>query len=169
MFPIYSEVWQCCYLAHPMLNTNNGSIVQFLQTFKLFLCWSEINIFIDEILLDMVSLQWRHNDLDGVSNHQPHGCLVDCLYRRRSKKTSKLCVTGLCAGNSPVTGEFPAHRASNAEDVPIWWRHHVCLYKLRISESICFLSSHQCSRTHNALFPLTVSKRLQCVNIFFQI
>ena len=23
------------------------------------------------------------------------------------------------------TGEFPAHRASNAENVPIWWRHHI--------------------------------------------
>ena len=46
------------------------------------------------------------------------------LFRRRPKKTSKLCVTGLCAGNSPVTGEFPAQMASNAENVPIWWRHH---------------------------------------------
>ena len=44
--------------------------------------------------------------------------------RRRSKKTSRLCVTGLCAGNSPVTGEFPAQRASKAENVSIWWRHH---------------------------------------------
>ena len=44
--------------------------------------------------------------------------------RRRSKKTSKLRGTGLCAGNSPVTGEFPAQRASNAENVSIWWRHH---------------------------------------------
>ena len=37
----------------------------------------------------------------------------------------QLCVTGLCEGNSPVTGEFPAKRASNAENVSIWWRHHV--------------------------------------------
>ena len=41
-----------------------------------------------------------------------------------SKKTSKLRVTGLCRGKSPVTGEFPAQRASNAENVSIWWRHH---------------------------------------------
>ena len=45
--------------------------------------------------------------------------------RRRSKKTSKVRVTGLCEGNSPVTGEFPAQKASNAENVSIWWRHHV--------------------------------------------
>ena len=42
----------------------------------------------------------------------------------RSKKTSKLRVTGLCAGNSPGTGEFPAQMASNAENVSIRWRHH---------------------------------------------
>ena len=48
-----------------------------------------------------VILHWRHNDHDGVSNHQPHGCLLNRLFRRRSKKTSKLRVTGLCVGNSP--------------------------------------------------------------------
>ena len=49
--------------------------------------------------------------------------LLNRLFRRRSKKTSKLGVTGLCEGNSLVTGEFPAQRASNAENVSIWWRH----------------------------------------------
>ena len=29
-------------------------------------------------------LHWRHNDHDGVSNHQPHGCLLNHLFRRRS-------------------------------------------------------------------------------------
>ena len=70
------------------------------------------------------SLQWRHNEHDGVSNHQPHDWLLSCLFGHRSKKTAKLRVTGLCEGNSPVTGEFPAQRASNAENVSIWWRHH---------------------------------------------
>ena len=69
-------------------------------------------------------LQWRHNERNGVSNHQPHDCLLNRLSRRRSRKTSKLRVTGLCEWNSPVTGEFPAQRASNAENVSIWWRHH---------------------------------------------
>ena len=56
------------------------------------------------ILIDswgQFTLQWRHNDHDGVSNHQPHCCLPNLKFRRRSKKTSKLRVTGLCAGNSP--------------------------------------------------------------------
>ena len=60
----------------------------------------------------IISLQWRHNGCDGVSNHQPHHCLLNRLFRRRSQKTSKLRVTGLCVGISPVT-------------VSIWWRHHV--------------------------------------------
>ena len=47
------------------------------------------------------TLRWRHNDYDGVSNHQPHGCLLNRLFTRKSKKTSKLRVTGLCVGNSP--------------------------------------------------------------------
>ena len=48
-----------------------------------------------------VSLRWRHNGRENVSNHQPHDCLLNRLFRRRSKKTSKLRVTGLCVGNSP--------------------------------------------------------------------
>ena len=69
------------------------------------------------------ALQWRHNGRDGVSNHRPHDCLLKRLFRRRSKKTSKLRVAGLCAGNSPETGEFPTQMASNAEKVSIWWSH----------------------------------------------
>ena len=74
-----------------------------------------------------IPLHWRHNGRDGVSNHQPCHCLLNSLFRRRSKKTSKLRVTGLCAGNSPVTGEFPAQMSSNAENVSIWWCHHVSI------------------------------------------
>ena len=46
-------------------------------------------------------------------------------FRHRSRKTSKLCITGFCAGSSPVTGEFPAQMASSEENVSIWWRHHI--------------------------------------------
>ena len=74
-----------------------------------------------------LTLRWRHNDHAGVSNHQPPGCLLNRLFRRKSKKTSKLRVTGLCAGNSPGTGEFSAQMASYAENVSIWWRHHVSI------------------------------------------
>ena len=52
----------------------------------------------------MVALQWRQNGLNGVSNHRRFECL---MFRHIWKKTSKLCNTGLCEGNSSVTGDFP--------------------------------------------------------------
>ena len=64
-----------------------------------------------------VTSQWRHDERDGVSNHRRLHCLLNW---RRSKKTSELRVTGPCA----VTGEFPAQKASNAEKLSNWRRHH---------------------------------------------
>ena len=74
-------------------------------------------------------LRWSHNERDGVSNHQRHVYLLKRLFRRRSNKASKLRVTGLCAGNSPGIGEFPAQMASNAQSVSIWWRYYACATK----------------------------------------
>ena len=57
-----------------------------------------------------ITLRWRHNGRDSVSNHQPHDCLLNRLFRRRSKNTSKLRVTGFVLGihrwpvNSPHKG-----------------------------------------------------------------
>ena len=45
------------------------------------------------------ALQWRHNGCDGVSNHQRLDCLLNRLFKPRSKKISKRRVTGLCEGN----------------------------------------------------------------------
>ena len=108
------------------------------------------------------TLQWRHNDHDSVSNNQPHDRLLNCLFGRRSKKTSKLRVTGLRVGNSLETGEFPAQMASNAENVSIWWRHHgnesdrchiKCAKKYAMISHKC-LYQHMAtiSRNHRKLF-----------------
>ena len=75
------------------------------------------------------ALQWRHNEIDCVSNHQHLDCLLNRLLRCTSKKTSKLCFTRLLAfvkgiRRWPVRG-FPSQRASNADNVSIWWCHHV--------------------------------------------
>ena len=59
-------------------------------------------------LKQKMALQWCHNGRDGVSNHRRFDCLLYRLFGSRSKQTSKLRATGLCEGNSPVTGEFPA-------------------------------------------------------------
>ena len=48
----------------------------------------------------------------------------------------------LCAGNSPLTGEFPAQMASNAENVSIWW----CHYAKANSEALVYCTSLRWSR-----------------------
>ena len=93
----------------------------------------------------LYSILWRHNGHDCVSNHQPCDCLLNRLFRHRSKKTSRPRVTGLCAENSPVTGEFPAQMVSNAENVSIWWRHHVKIVNAWIT---CVTHSGAASATH---------------------
>ena len=101
-------------------NTSAGTRLWSVKNRK----WSEKKVrkLCESLWLD--TLQWRHNGRDSVSNHQRIDCLLNRLFRCISKKWSKLRVTGLCEGNSPVTGEFPAHRASNTKNVSIWWRHH---------------------------------------------
>ena len=70
---------------------------------------------------------------------QSHQITVTSLWatfvKGRSKKTTKIRVTGFCEGNSPVTGEFPAQRSTNAENVSIWWRHHEVLHISRLGSS----------------------------------
>ena len=90
------------------------------------------------------ALQWRHNELDCVSNHHSHDCLLNNLFSQRSKKISKLRATGLCEGihwwsvNSPHKGpvtrdffpfddaimKFPGQWASDLDSISKSWRHH---------------------------------------------
>ena len=63
------------------------------------------------------TLEWRHNGWDVVSNHQSHDCLLNRLFSRRSKKTSKLRVAGLCEGNSPV--RWPVNSPHKG---PVTWK-----------------------------------------------
>ena len=88
------------------------------------------------------SLQWRRDERDSVSNHQPHDCLFNCLFRRRSKKNIKApCHWPLCG---EFTGDrwIPRTKASNAENFSIWWRHHDILTPPCLSNPIywCHLS-----------------------------
>ena len=107
------------------------------------------------------TLQWRYNERDGVSNHRRLDSLFNRLFRRRLKKTSKLRVTGLCEGNSPVTGEFPAQRASNLENVSLWWRHHnrICFVRA-ISYMMSIIS------IENFVYSQTLTMKLCCYVIY---
>ena len=93
------------------------------------------NLSCSSILIFSWPLHWRNNECDGVSIQQRLVCLLRRLFGPRSKKTSKLLVTGLCGGNSPVTGGFPSQRASYAERLPfddvimrqMVWNYHICI------------------------------------------
>ena len=78
-----------------------------------------------QIMSCPLSIIWPHNERHGISNHRRLDCLLNRLFRRALEKTSRLRVTGLCEGNPPVTGGFPSQRASDTENISIWWRHHV--------------------------------------------
>ena len=109
------------YIHAMLLNTKGHSQVAEHYLEVSYMLYALYNILFSSLHM----LQWRHNRRNSVLNHQPHHCLLNRLFRCRWKKTSaKLRVTGLCAGNSPVTDEFPEQMASNAENVSIWWRHH---------------------------------------------
>ena len=84
----------------PPLTSNPGSALE-RHSFKT--TWSSLSSSSSSTSTQFwgCPLRWRHNEHDGVSNHQPHGCLLNRLFRRRSKKTSNPRVTGLCVGNSP--------------------------------------------------------------------
>ena len=108
------------------------------------------------------TLHWRNNDHDGISNHRRLGYLRDCFFRHRSKKTSKLRDTRLCVGNSPVSGEFHTQRASIAENVFIWWRHHFPVTSLSIlqlpvdtwwSVNVFRITSILCAANPPVIFP----------------
>ena len=101
------------------------------------------------------SLQWRHNGCDGFSNHQPHDCLLNRLFRGRSKKTSKLRVTGLCVRG---TGDrwIPTQMVSNAENVSIWWRHHALVCDSNTVTNIYknMTRYNKCQMQQNCYFPI---------------
>ena len=112
------RAWKSHFIRWPFQN-----IVGYKCMKKWWLSHFDLTMWVLHLLMayhrDVLALQRRHNECDGVSNHRRLDGLLNRLFRRISKKTSKPRVTGLCEGNSPMTGEFPAQRASNAENVSI--------------------------------------------------
>ena len=106
------------------------------------------------VLVLSPSITGRHND--GVSNHRCLDCFLNLLFRCRSKKTSKLRVTGLCEGNPSVTGGFPSPKASNTEKVSISWRHH--------DPNISHFSCHFSLETY--LWRSCITRRIRYFNTF---
>ena len=94
----------CRVLLKLKKNLHSCNQCELLSQKEGIICYAQINnstnkIFPDEVMQFtfhwlgpysiMDALQWRHNGHDGVSNHQPHHCLFNRLFRRRSKKTPR--------------------------------------------------------------------------------
>ena len=94
------------------------------ETNLIIRCYKSCSFVVETLVFEVsYSLQWRHIQHDGVSNHQPHDCSLNCFFKLQIKENIKAPHHWLLWGNSPVTAEFPAQRASNAENVSIWWHH----------------------------------------------
>ena len=78
-------------------------------------------------------LQWRHIERDGVSSHRRLDCVLNRLFRRRSKKTSKLRVTGLfegkCLNIMTTPGSLTAHRVESRDWKPVNLVNHIGKHK----------------------------------------
>ena len=136
--------------------------------------WNVNVIFVENIVMELVihqkvkivslktetchgaTLHWRHNDHDGVSNHQPDGCLLNRLFRRRSKKISKLHVTGFCGGihRGPVNSphKWPVIRKMFPFDDVIMKHCNGTLLVIHQKVKVVSLKTETC---HGARFVIT--------------
>ena len=132
-------------------------------------------------------LMWRHDGRDGVSNHQPHDCL---LYRSLHwthryiygavliySTSKKLCVwsaisitrhgmgrlsalLALCAGKPPVTVRFPTQRASKCRALVyllLLLDSISCLANNRIASDSCRHNCMVCYGFITELYPSVLS------------
>ena len=116
-----------CNILKPGVKSRNEDVVGAMLTGDASTTyeWSTILLPTEAQIIEV--LQHYNNVIMSVMAFQITSLTIfySTIYSRcRSNKASKLCVNGLCAGNSPVTGEFHAQRASNAENVSIWSCHH---------------------------------------------
>ena len=149
---LYIESGPCSFLVQRPVYSNRTRSIAWL-----LVCWPLMSpgyqqsrywlCMMDELLSKLRPngsnpLIWRHNGPDGVPNHQPQ---TQPFVHGTDKKTSKHRASGLCAGNSPVTGEFSAQRAGTAENISIWWRNFAAtlLCQWVIETSNMFASSRQ--------------------------
>ena len=86
------------------------------------------------------TLQWRNNERDGASNHRPHACLLNRLFRRRWKKhqssASLAFVWGIHCWPVNSTHKGPVTRKMfSFDDVIMIWKVQDNLYNntLKIS------------------------------------
>ena len=118
IFEISLKFIHWCFVVQPLVSTCNDFMLNIGYAIHIY--WSVAF----KILIPGYPLELRHNERDGVSNHQPHDCSLNRLFRRRSKKTSKLSdqrkhqsfhwpfsvLLAFGAGKSPVPVNSPHQR-----------------------------------------------------------
>ena len=115
---IWDAITLMCYCNDTKVHTIGG-----------YLVWIHMRVNASQIT-NNGALYSRAYTWEQQRRHLPHYltlCKENPFIKGRESGQRWLRVTGLCAGNSPETGEFPAQRAGNAENVSIWWRHHADL------------------------------------------
>ena len=99
-----------------LMDTNQIKIyARIMHTVCALLC--SVVVWHSPILSMFYILQQHHNERDSVSNHRRLDCLFNRLFRRKSQKTSKFPVTGLCEGKPPMTGDSP-HKGLVMRKIP---------------------------------------------------
>ena len=164
MFTLHVGIKQSKDITYTHILSTKSRIVQSLKTGRtVYLRHSveyESTTTVYEEIGNIHSLQWCHNESDGISSHQPHDCSLNRLFTKAidAARWCFLRVNGLCEGNSPVTGELPGQRTSNAENVSIWWRHHVeyisrIMHMFFLFVAVWHWSIDQCHKSQNGPVP----------------
>ena len=109
------------------------------------------------VLLCANGLQFENFTL-GHPWHAPpalrqHGCCrcPGAKYVTKSHEPWRVIFRSHCnvQERAGVTGEFPIQRAINAENVPIWWRHHVCIARGLCDNSFWLIILMKSGALHN--------------------
>ena len=100
----------CIYFIHHEVRVWNSWILLLMQI-KLF-------------IKPWFTLPWRHNDHDSVSKSPASRLFTQPFIQTQIKENIKAPRHWPLCGEVTGTGEFPAQRATYAENVSIWWRHH---------------------------------------------
>ena len=86
------------------LTKDTHTYLALMRSYMQYLLWVYLIIICDVIMGAMVS------QITGITI-----VYLTICSGADQRKTSKFRITGLCVGNSPVTGEFTAQKASNPE------------------------------------------------------
>ena len=119
------------------------------------------------------ALQWLHNERNGVSNHRR----VQAPIKENTKAPRHWPLWGESTGDR----WFPSQRASNAENVSIWWRHHglriwlganlfICYCMITYGDEYNFCITSLCHgiSTHGTKWPI-FSRHFQHIYIYIYI